>query len=99
VEVGPLAERDGSRVSVLGPPAKVSGHTARSLHLQPACAVPDVRHLGYFADHERVERLLFDGVAEPIGGVLHPDCWRPGHGLALERPDAARWLVAGRAGG
>jgi len=78
---------------------EVSGHTAQSLHLHPACAVPNVRHLEYFADHERVERLLFDGVAEPTGGVLHPDCSRPGHGLALKRPDAERWLVAGRAGG
>ena len=45
---------------------EVSGHCAQSLHLHPACAVPNLRHLEYFADHARVDRLLFDGVIEAL---------------------------------
>jgi L-alanine-DL-glutamate epimerase-like enolase superfamily enzyme len=69
---------------------ELSGHTAQSLHLHPACAIPNLRHLEYFHDHERVERILFDGVADPKGGVLRPDPARPGAGLELKRADAER---------
>ena len=78
---------------------QLSAHTAPSLHLHPATAVPNIRHLEYFADHERVERLLFDGVIDPIDGVLRPDLSRPGAGLALKRIDAERWLVDRRSPG
>ena len=40
---------------------QISGHCAQSLHLHPACAIDNIRHLEYFADHARVDRLLFDG--------------------------------------
>jgi L-alanine-DL-glutamate epimerase-like enolase superfamily enzyme len=66
----------------------ISGHCAQSLHAQVACAVPNVRHLEYFHDHARVDRLLFDGVLEPTGGHLRPDPTRPGLGLDLKRSDA-----------
>ena len=36
----------------------------------------------YFHDHVRIERMLFDGVVEPVGGALRPDRSRPG-----PRPD------------
>jgi len=29
--------------------------------LHPAYAVANIRHLEYFADHTRLERILFDG--------------------------------------
>lgn len=74
---------------------QVSGHCAQSLHLHPACAVDNVRHLEYFADHDRLDRLLFDGVVDPVRGVLHPDTSRPGLGLELKRADAQAYLVAG----
>jgi L-alanine-DL-glutamate epimerase-like enolase superfamily enzyme len=70
---------------------EVSGHCAQSLHVHPACAVPNLRHLEYFHDHARVDRLLFDGVLEPDGGVLRPDASRPGNGLELRRADARRF--------
>jgi L-alanine-DL-glutamate epimerase-like enolase superfamily enzyme len=70
---------------------EVSGHCAQSLHAHPACAVPNLRHLEYFHDHARVDRLLFDGVLEPDGGVLRPDPSRPGSGLDLKRADARRY--------
>ena len=67
---------------------QISGHCAQSLHLHPACAVDNVRHLEYFADHARVDRFLFDGVIDPVGGVLRPDLSRPGLGLAMKGCDA-----------
>jgi L-alanine-DL-glutamate epimerase-like enolase superfamily enzyme len=70
---------------------EVSGHTAQSLHAHPACAVTNLRHLEYFHDHHRVERILFDGVLDPTGGVLRPDPDRPGIGLELKRSDAERY--------
>jgi L-alanine-DL-glutamate epimerase-like enolase superfamily enzyme len=70
---------------------QVSGHTAQSLHVHPACSVPNLRHLEYFHDHARADRLLFDGVLEPAGGVLRPDLDRPGVGLELKRSEAERY--------
>jgi L-alanine-DL-glutamate epimerase-like enolase superfamily enzyme len=73
---------------------QISGHCAQSLHAHPACAVANVRHLEYFHDHARVDRLLFDGVLDPDGGVLRPDLSRPGIGLELRLADAGRYLQA-----
>ena len=67
---------------------QISGHCAPALHLHPACAVPNIRHLEYFADHVHVDGLLFDGVAVPEHGVLRPDPSRPGLGLELKGADA-----------
>jgi L-alanine-DL-glutamate epimerase-like enolase superfamily enzyme len=67
---------------------EVSGHCAPLLHLHAACAVRNMRHLEYFADHVRVDHLLFDGVPEPRQGALSPDLSRPGLGLELKRADA-----------
>jgi L-alanine-DL-glutamate epimerase-like enolase superfamily enzyme len=69
----------------------ISGHTAQSLHAHPACGVANLRHLEYFHDHARVDRLLFDGVLEPAGGVLRPDVSTPGMGMELKRSDARRY--------
>lgn len=71
----------------------LSAHTAPALHAHPCCALAPVRHLEYFHDHARVERMLFDGVLDPAGGALRPDLSRPGLGLELKRSDAARYAV------
>ena len=71
---------------------EISGHCAPSLHVAPASSVPNLRHLEYFHDHARVDRLLFDGVLMPRSGVLVPDRDRPGMGLELKEADAARYL-------
>ncbi len=70
---------------------EISGHCAPALHLHVACAVPNIRHLEYFADHVRVERLLFDGVASPRAGALAPDLSSPGMGLVLKSADADKY--------
>ena len=69
-----------------------------SLHCAPAasahvgCALEQLIHLEYFHDHVRIERLLFDGVHEPVDGALVPDLAVAGHGLSL-CADAARYAV------
>jgi L-alanine-DL-glutamate epimerase-like enolase superfamily enzyme len=66
----------------------LSGHCAPGASAYAFCAVHRLRHLEWFHDHVRVERLLFDGTLEPVGGFLRPDSERPGHGLELKRSDA-----------
>jgi L-alanine-DL-glutamate epimerase-like enolase superfamily enzyme len=67
---------------------QVSGHCAPSAHLAVAASIPNLRHIEFFSDHERVERLLFDGVVAPAGGVCRLDDAAAGNGLEL-RPEAA----------
>ena len=71
----------------------LSAHTAPSVHAHPCCALTQVRHLEYFHDHARIERMFFDGVLEPINGALQPDLSRPGLGLELRRSDAEKYAV------
>jgi L-alanine-DL-glutamate epimerase-like enolase superfamily enzyme len=71
----------------------LSSHTAQTLHTHVCCAVSAVRHLEYFHDHERIERLLFDGVPELANGALRPDLSRPGFGLELKRADLSRYAA------
>ncbi|MFI2612800.1 enolase C-terminal domain-like protein [Kitasatospora sp. NPDC018619] len=71
----------------------VSAHCAPHLHAHAAAAVPNCRHLEWFHDHVRVERLLFDGTLDPAGGTVTPGAdGAPGHGLRLApaRADAYR---------
>ncbi|MDT0465677.1 isochorismatase family protein [Streptomyces gibsoniae] len=56
---------------------EISGHCAPHAHAHAAASVPNVRHLEWFHDHVRIERLLFDGALDPHGGAL-----RPGHDAA-----------------
>lgn len=85
------------KAAVLGEACNVplSSHNAPGLHVPVCCAARPVRHVEYFYEHARIERLLLDGVIEPRGGCLRPDRSRPGHGLALKAPDAERYRVFG----
>ena len=67
---------------------QVSGHCAPNLHAHVAASVPNLRHLEYFHDHQRIERMLFDGTLDPDGGAIRPDPARPGHGMTLRDADA-----------
>lgn len=72
---------------------ELSGHTAPMFNVFACAAVVPLRHLEYFHDHVRIERLLFDGMLEPDEGTLRPDRARPGHGLTFRRADAERFQV------
>jgi len=72
---------------------ELSAHCAPAISANAFCAVPKLRHLEYFHDHVRVERIMFDGILDPVGGNLTPDRARPGHGLTLKRSDAERYRV------
>lgn len=71
----------------------LSSHCAPSIHVHPCCAATPVRHLEYFYDHVRIEKMLFDGAIEPRDGSLAPDLARPGLGLEFKWTDAARYAV------
>jgi len=71
----------------------LSAHCAPSLHVHLCCALTPVRHIEYFHDHVRIERLLFDGALTPLNGTLVPDVSRPGMGLELKRADAERYAT------
>jgi L-alanine-DL-glutamate epimerase-like enolase superfamily enzyme len=71
----------------------VSSHCAPHLHLHACCALRGVRHMEYFFDHQRIERMLFDGAEPPVDGALRPDPARTGLGLELREKDAERYRI------
>ena len=72
-------------------PLPLSAHCAPSLHLHLACASRPLRHVEYFHDHVRIERMLFDGFRAPVNGAMSPDLTRPGVGLEFKRKDAEQF--------
>jgi L-alanine-DL-glutamate epimerase-like enolase superfamily enzyme len=69
-------------------------HCAPALSAHVGAAMATLRHLEYFHDHVRIERMLFDGVPEVgAGGALLPGADRPGLGLELRRADAERFRL------
>ena len=62
-----------------------------NLHAHVGTAVPHLRHVEYFHDHQRVDALLFDGLLVPSGGMLTPRRGEPGHGMVLKESDAERF--------
>jgi L-alanine-DL-glutamate epimerase-like enolase superfamily enzyme len=71
----------------------LSAHCAPSIHMHACCAVPRARHLEFFHDHARIERMFFDGFCEPRQGRMFPDWSRPGLGLELKEKDAEKFLI------
>ena len=69
------------------------GPYAPALHLHVCCAAPRLRHIEWFHDHVRIERMLFDGAPVPQAGMIRPDLSRPGLGLEFKRADAERFAV------
>jgi len=70
---------------------QVSAHCAPSLHAPVAAALPELRHVEWFADHARLEPLLVDGAPVVDGGHMTvPE--GPGHGMTM-RPGAMEWRV------
>jgi L-alanine-DL-glutamate epimerase-like enolase superfamily enzyme len=66
----------------------VSSHCAPQVSAHACAGLWHLRHLEYFADHVRIESMLFDGVLRPEEGALHPDPDRPGLGIEFKRADA-----------
>ena len=71
------ATRCGGVTGFLQAAALVRGashRSFRSLRARPAsalaCAAPRLRHLEWFHDHVRIERMLFDGAPVPSNGVI-----------------------------
>jgi L-alanine-DL-glutamate epimerase-like enolase superfamily enzyme len=71
---------------------QVSAHCAPNLHARAGLAVPNLRHVEYFHDHQRIERMLFDGALDPAGGTLTP-AQEPGLGMALRDADAEKYRI------
>jgi L-alanine-DL-glutamate epimerase-like enolase superfamily enzyme len=71
----------------------VSAHTAPALHLPVCCAIPRLRHIEWFHDHVRIERIMFDGAPVVSGGAIAPERTRLGHGLSFKRADAERFAA------
>jgi L-alanine-DL-glutamate epimerase-like enolase superfamily enzyme len=72
----------------------LSAHTAPSVSAHACAGACHLRHLEYFHDHVRVERMLFDGTQRPRLGQLVPGGSGPGLGLVLKRSDAEQFRVA-----
>ncbi|HET7589674.1 MAG TPA: enolase C-terminal domain-like protein [Solirubrobacterales bacterium] len=70
-----------------------SAHCAPAVSAHVCCAMETARHLEYFHDHVRVERMLFEGTLDPGGGALEPNRSRPGLGLELRYDEAERWAA------
>ena len=70
---------------------QVSAHCAPTLHAHVGAATPNLRHVEYFHDHQRIERLLFDGALGAQSGMLTPDPARSGLGVQLRAADAAQY--------
>lgn len=60
----------------------------------PPTAQWHFRHIEFFHDHIRIERMFFDGRPDLIDGCLNVDRSRPGLGLELKRADAEPYQVA-----
>jgi L-alanine-DL-glutamate epimerase-like enolase superfamily enzyme len=69
----------------------VSAHCAPAIHAPVAVAVPNLRHIEYFADHARLEPVLLHGTPTVCDGRIRPNA-TIGHGYAL-RSDLRQWLV------
>ena len=67
---------------------EISAHGAPQLAMHACVAAWHVRHVEWFHDHVRLEGQFFDGVIEPLDGVLRPDPDRIGLGLHLRCADA-----------
>ncbi|SNY25488.1 enolase C-terminal domain-like protein [Paractinoplanes atraurantiacus] len=70
---------------------EISGHCAPHQHLAVAAATPNLRHLEWFHDHVRIERMLFDGATSAEGGAVTVNRQTPGNGLIFRDSDAEPW--------
>lgn len=70
-----------------------SSHCAPGLHLHAAVSLNSFYIAEYFYDHARIEKMLFDGVMQPVNGSVMPDLSRPGMGLEFKHKDSKKYKV------
>lgn len=70
-----------------------SSHCAPSIHLHAALSLPSFFTGEYFFDHARIEKMLFDGVHEPVKGALYADLSKPGLGLDFKYKDGEKYKL------
>jgi L-alanine-DL-glutamate epimerase-like enolase superfamily enzyme len=70
-----------------------SAHTAPAIHVAPCCSTNNVRHIEYFHDHVRIEKMLFDGIPELHEGCLKPNADVPGCGIELKIQDVENFRI------
>jgi len=71
-----------------------SSHCGPGLHAHAATVPPNLRHIEWFADHVRIEAMLFEGTLVPEAGCLRP-AEAPGLGLSLRRDEVRRFAGPG----
>jgi L-alanine-DL-glutamate epimerase-like enolase superfamily enzyme len=69
----------------------LSSHCAPALTAHPAAAAKRLRHVEYFHDHVRIERMLFDGVPPLRHGAFDLADAGPGNGLIFNHAFAERY--------
>lgn len=84
LEVAAMAAGRGLEVSV---------HCGPHIAVPVALAIPNLRHVEYFVDHERTDCALFDGLPEVVDGALVPGAETSGHAMQL-RADAERFRLS-----
>ncbi len=62
----------------------LSTHCAPYVHLHAALACKQIRHMEYFFDHVRIEKMLFDGAVAPAGGHAYRACESPGRRTGIQ---------------
>jgi L-alanine-DL-glutamate epimerase-like enolase superfamily enzyme len=72
----------------------LSAHCGPQLHAHLCCAASRARHVEWFHDHQRIERMIFDGALRPDGGRLRPDPSRPGVGVEVRWAEFERHEVS-----
>ena len=71
----------------------LSAHCAPTISAHALSAVTNARHVEWFHDHVRIERMLFDGFLETEAGAVRPDPERPGLGVELRRADVEQYAA------
>lgn len=71
----------------------LSTHCAPALSAHPAAAAKRLRHIEYFHDHVRIEKMLFDGFPTLRDGTFDMTHSGPGNGLTFNRHQAERYKI------
>ena len=73
----------------------LSAHTSPSIHAHACCAAQRAINVEYFYDHQRIEKMAFEGAIEVTDGMLRPDLLQPGFGLVFKKADMEGYQVFG----